>query len=53
MNLFVIRGITGASLLEIIRGATPYVILLIGALLVFWLFPVLSLWLPQAAGFRV
>lgn len=53
MNLFVIRGITGASLLEIIRGATPYVILLIAALLVFWLFPVLSLWLPQAAGFRV
>ena len=53
MNLFVIRGITGAALLEIIRGAAPYVILLIVALFVFWLFPVLSLWLPQAAGFRV
>ena len=53
MNLFVIRGITGASLLEIIRGATPSVILLIGALQVFWLFPVLSRWLPQAAGVRI
>lgn len=53
MNLFVIRGITGAALLEIIRGAAPYVILLIVAPLVFWLFPALSLWLPEAAGFRV
>ena len=53
MNLFVIKGISGARLSEIIRGAAPYVVLLIGALFVFWLFPALSLWLPQAAGFGV
>lgn len=53
MNLFVIRGISGASLIEIIRGAAPYVALLVLALFVFWLFPSLSLWLPEAAGFKV
>ena len=51
MNLFVIKGITDAPLSEIIRGALPYVLLLIGGLFVVWLFPQLSLWLPQMAGF--
>lgn len=51
MNLFVIKGITGAPLSEIMRGAFPYVTLLIVGLFVMWLFPSLSLWLPSAAGF--
>lgn len=51
MNLFVIKGITGAPLVEVIRGALPYVLLLIGGLLIVWSFPQLSLWLPQTAGF--
>ncbi|TCV60258.1 TRAP transporter large permease [Neorhizobium sp. S3-V5DH] len=51
MNLFVIRGITGAPLFEIMLGALPYVALLIAGLFVMWLFPSLSLWLPYAAGF--
>ena len=51
MNLFVIKGITGAPLSEIMRGAFPYVTLLIAGLFVMWLFPSLSLWLPSAAGF--
>ncbi|WP_134724782.1 TRAP transporter large permease [Paracoccus luteus] len=53
MNLFVIKGISNAPLAEIIRGAAPYVGLLIAALFVFWLFPSLSLWLPVKAGFGV
>ncbi|MEQ9333137.1 TRAP transporter large permease [Thalassobaculum sp.] len=51
MNLFVIKGVTGAPLSEIMRGAAPYVALLIAGLFVIWAFPELSLWLPRSAGF--
>ncbi len=51
MNLFVIKGIAGAPLGEIVRGALPYVLLLIAGLLVIWAVPGLALWLPQSAGF--
>ncbi|MBK5946111.1 C4-dicarboxylate ABC transporter [Rhodobacter veldkampii DSM 11550] len=51
MNLFVIKGITGARLSEIIHGALPYVLLLMGGLALIWAFPQLALWLPQASGF--
>jgi C4-dicarboxylate transporter DctM subunit len=51
MNLFVIKGITNAPLMEIMRGALPYVLLLIGGLFLMWMFPQLSLWLPTSAGF--
>ncbi len=51
MNLFVIKGITGAPLAAIMRGAAPYVVLLLIGLVLIWAFPQLSLWLPQTAGF--
>lgn len=51
MNLFVLKGITNARLSEIVRGAAPYVMLMIGGLFLIWLFPQLSLWLPENAGF--
>jgi len=51
MNLFVIKGITDAPLAEIMRGALPYVLLLILGLAIIWAFPALSLWLPATAGF--
>jgi C4-dicarboxylate transporter, DctM subunit len=51
MNLFVIKGITNAPLIEIMRGALPYVLLLIGGLVLIWAFPPLSLWLPSLSGF--
>ncbi|MBA3449544.1 MAG: TRAP transporter large permease [Pseudaminobacter sp.] len=51
MNLFVIKGITNAPLFEIIRGAAPYVLLLVFGLFIIWMFPQLSLWLPETAGF--
>jgi hypothetical protein len=46
MNLFVIKGITDAPLSEVIRGALPYVLLLIAGLVLIWAVPALSLWLP-------
>lgn len=51
MNLFVLKGITNARLSEIVRGAAPYVLLMIAGLFLIWLFPQLSLWLPENAGF--
>ncbi|WP_353645221.1 TRAP transporter large permease [Mesorhizobium sp. WSM2239] len=51
MNLFVLKGIANARLSEIVRGAAPYVLLMIAGLFVIWLFPQLSLWLPENAGF--
>lgn len=51
MNLFVLKGITNARLSEIVRGAAPYVMLMIGGLFLIWSFPQLSLWLPENAGF--
>jgi C4-dicarboxylate transporter DctM subunit len=51
MNLFVLKGIANARLSEIVRGAAPYVLLMIAGLFLIWLFPQLSLWLPENAGF--
>ena len=51
MNLFVLKGITGAPLAQIMRGAAPYVVLLMVGLFLIWAFPALSLWLPTLAGF--
>jgi len=51
MNLFVIKGIANAPLIEVIRGAIPYVILLIFGLALVMIVPGLALWLPELAGF--
>jgi len=51
MNLFVIKGITQAPLSDVIRGAAPYVLLLILGMFLVWLLPQLALWLPETAGF--
>lgn len=51
MNLFVLKGITGAPLTQIMRGAAPYVGILIVGLFIVWAFPQLALWLPQQSGF--
>jgi C4-dicarboxylate transporter DctM subunit len=51
MNIFVIKGISNAPLVEVIQGIVPYVGLLILGLFIVWLFPELSLWLPRMAGF--
>ena len=51
MNLFVIKGITDAPLSAIVRGAAPFVLLMICGLGVLILVPELATWLPTAAGF--
>ena len=51
MNLFVIKGITDAPLIEVVKGAAPYVGLMILGLIALLAFPNLATWLPYSAGF--
>ena len=51
MNLFVIKGITDAPLGTIVRGAAPFVAIMICGLAVLIAVPELATWLPTAAGF--
>jgi len=51
MNLFVIKGITDAPLSEVVRGAAPYVVLMLGGLALMIAVPGLATWLPYSAGF--
>lgn len=51
MNLFVIKAIDGAPIGQIIRGAMPYVLLMMLGMLIVWAVPPLATWLPEAAGF--
>lgn len=46
LNLFVLTGISGAQISETIKGASPFVVLLIIMLLLITFVPQLSLWLP-------
>ena len=52
MNLFALKAITRAPILDIIRGVAPYVLLLIGGLALVMLFPAIALWLPGTMNFR-
>jgi C4-dicarboxylate transporter DctM subunit len=47
MNLFTIKAIARAPIGEVIRGAAPFVVLLIIALLIVLVFPEIALWLPR------
>lgn len=47
LNLFVIANIAKAPLLEVIRGTAPFVLLLLGFLILVTYVPELSLWLPD------
>jgi len=51
MNLFVIKGISGAPMDQIIRGIFPYVLLMALGLLIVLVFPPVATWLPDIAGF--
>ena len=51
MNLFVIKGIAKAPMSEIVRGALPYVFLMLLGLVILFLFPELALWLPSTMGY--
>ena len=47
LNLFVIQGVTGASLGQVARGSVPFLLILLGAGALLVLFPDLVLWLPR------
>ena len=51
MNLFVIKGISNAPLATIVRGAAPFVVIMIAGLALLIEVPELATWLPTAAGF--
>ena len=51
MNLFVIKGVADAPLTDVIRGALPYVLLMLAGLAIVLLYPPLATWLPAVAGF--
>ncbi|MEQ9812681.1 MAG: TRAP transporter large permease [Azospirillaceae bacterium] len=51
MNLFVIKGITDASMRPIIRGVLPYVAIMICGLAVLMVFPEIALWLPSSMAY--
>jgi len=47
INLFVIQGVArGSTMREISIGATPFVLLMIAAVVALFIFPQLALWLP-------
>ncbi|MCB1510555.1 MAG: TRAP transporter large permease [Hyphomicrobiaceae bacterium] len=51
MNLFVIKGITEAPLSEVVKGAAPYVAIMLIGLAILIAVPGLATWLPYSAGF--
>ena len=51
MNLFVIKGITGAPIREIVRGTLPYVLLMALGLAIVFAVPDLVLWLPGTMNY--
>jgi len=51
MNLFVIKGITDAPLVDVVRGAAPYVGLMLCGLAILMAVPDIATWLPDTAGF--
>ena len=48
LNLFTIHAISGGySFSEVVKGATPYVFLMLGMVLILCIFPELATWLPE------
>lgn len=47
LNLFVIANISKTPLADVIRGTTPFVILMLGLLMLITYVPSISLWLPK------
>lgn len=52
MNLFTIKAITRAPMMEIVRGALPYVVLMLGVLAAVMIWPQIALWLPGTMSGR-
>jgi C4-dicarboxylate transporter DctM subunit len=52
MNLFTIKAITQAPIGEIVRGAAPYVVLMIVVMAMVMIWPQIALWLPDTMRSR-
>lgn len=54
MNLFVVQGvrIDGGSYGDVIRGAAPYVVIMMGFAIVLMIFPEIVMWLPDTLAGR-
>ena len=50
MNVFVIQQVSGIDAHHVLRGASPYLIVLIIAMLIVGFFPALCTWLPGTMG---
>jgi len=50
LNLFILRSSTGVEMTQIIKGALPYVIVLIVGLVILCVFPQIALFLPSLMG---
>jgi C4-dicarboxylate transporter DctM subunit len=48
--LFVMSGLTGTPLAEIFREIPPFIVAMLGIVLVVTFFPEVALWLPRLAG---
>ena len=51
LNLFVTSGITGMSIGQVTRAATPWLMVLISFLVIITYVPAISLWLPNMGFF--
>ena len=47
LNLFVASGISGLSLWDVFKGAAPFMVVMLVALLIITYIPVISLWFPK------
>ena len=47
LNLFVIASISRTPLAEVVRGTLPFIVLMLGLLLLITYVPAISLWLPR------
>ncbi len=52
MLLFIVSGLTGANLKEVIREMIPFIILFIGVLFLITFVPEIVLWLPKLTGYK-
>jgi C4-dicarboxylate transporter DctM subunit len=51
MNLFVIKGVSNAPMIEVVAGVAPYILLMVLGLFLILAFPEIALWLPQTMGY--
>jgi C4-dicarboxylate transporter DctM subunit len=47
LNLYVLRGVTGEPMVDVIRGSLPFVIFQLLMILILWYYPDLAVALPR------